>query len=518
MATLVIAAGLACTGRGTDPALGEIPAVALEGLEAGVREHIVQVREALDATLASPQAEPAVLGQSFGEMGKVYHCYELVDAAAVCYTNASRLLPREHCWVYYLGRLRLVRGEASAAAELLGRAVGLAEADLPSRLWLAKALVDLGRLPEATDQLAIALDLDPDFAAAHQVLAELAGVRGDHAAAAESFNRALSLQPHATQLHARLAATYRRLGKSDLAEQHLAQRGTGKVEIQDRLMYEIEIMNRSAKAHSDRGLALLQRGQPGPAAQAFRQSLQAAPGRLTARMNLGAALAQLGDIRGAIAQYRQVLEQAPEHATAHFNLGTMLAAAGDDEGARKHYRQALLIDPEHTDATFNLANALRREGAYGQALAHFERVIALDPGNVVAHLGAGRCLVRLRRFAAALECLQGAEQAFGRDHRVIDELARFLATCPDQQFRDGARALGLAQRNFAAKRTLNHVETLAMAAAEVGDFAAAVQWQQRAIKVAERAGDDQLAADLGEVLTGYQNGKPCRRTRPSRNQ
>jgi hypothetical protein len=70
--------------------------------------------------------------------------------------------------------------------------------------------------------------------------------------------------------------------------------------------------------------------------------------------------------------------------------------------------------------------------------------------------------------------------------------------------------LALASALVDEERSLPHVEALAMAAAETGDYASAVRWQQAGIDAANAAGRTDLLPVLGENLERYRSGRPCR--------
>jgi hypothetical protein len=89
-------------------------------------------------------------------------------------------------------------------------------------------------------------------------------------------------------------------------------------------------------------------------------------------------------------------------------------------------------------------------------------------------------------------------------------LARLLAASGDERVRDGRRALELVELLAARQRTTDLSETAAMALAERGRYAEAVEWQRSAIQVATDAGEIDAAVRMAENLTLYEQGLPCR--------
>jgi len=88
--------------------------------------------------------------------------------------------------------------------------------------------------------------------------------------------------------------------------------------------------------------------------------------------------------------------------------------------------------------------------------------------------------------------------------------ARFLATCPVAELRDGARALALTETTLARGRSPEKAQTLAMVCAELGRFDEAVRVQETAIELAQRSGADDLVPTLEQELQLYRTRRPCR--------
>ena len=87
---------------------------------------------------------------------------------------------------------------------------------------------------------------------------------------------------------------------------------------------------------------------------------------------------------------------------------------------------------------------------------------------------------------------------------IAHALARLLAASPDAGVRDGEHALRLASSVAAVAPTVRHLETLALAYAELGRCQEAAATQRRLLGAADEV--EGLRADLAR----YEAGPPCR--------
>jgi spermidine synthase len=96
------------------------------------------------------------------------------------------------------------------------------------------------------------------------------------------------------------------------------------------------------------------------------------------------------------------------------------------------------------------------------------------------------------------------------DPKTQNNLALLLATCEEASLRNGDKAVQLASQanSLAGGKNPLFLRTLAAAFAEAGRFGDAVQSAQKAIGLAQAAGQPDLAARLNDELKRFEAGLP----------
>ncbi len=168
------------------------------------------------------------------------------------------------------------------------------------------------------------------------------------------------------------------------------------------------------------------------------------------------------------------------------------------EEAIAHFSQALHIEPHYADAHNNLGVALAGKGRLDEAIDHYYEALRVQPDHKVAHVQLALALLRQERTEKALEHYHEALRLSPDSPMVLNNLAWILATHENPNFRDGARAVQLAEK---ACRLTGHenaafLDTLAAAYAEAAQFNEALQTAQKAIELA-------LAMGRVEAGEGY---------------
>ena len=238
-----------------------------------------------------------------------------------------------------------------------------------------------------------------------------------------------------------------------------------------------------------------------------------------AHLHVGHAFLEKGQLDSAIFHFQESLRLLSQSrlygstaALAHDGLGNALAAKGQRSDAIPHYEKALRIKPQYPAAEADLALALFREERVDEAISHWLRALSLDPNMVYACTGLGEALLRKHLPGEAIACYQRALQLAPHSAQSLGGLAWVLSTSSDAQFRNGPRAIQLAQQadQLTNGKDPRIIRTLAAAYAENGQFDEAINVTQRALQLAPAKSDPVLAKQLQMDIDLYRMNFPLR--------
>ncbi|MFM2081756.1 MAG: hypothetical protein RL380_447 [Verrucomicrobiota bacterium] len=299
----------------------------------------------------------------------------------------------------------------------------------------------------------------------------------------------------------------------------------------------------SALAHGNLGLELFNRGQLATAEQHQREAVRLKPDYTEGWNNLGQVLDGRGDTTGALAAYeralalhanfaepsvnlggllvrlgrrdegikhlRDALRRAPGLAEAHNNLAAALQAAGDYDGALASYREAARLRPDLGAIHHNLGSVFLDQRKLADAENEFELALKLNPNHAKSHAKLAHLLLLRGQKNLARPHLEAAVQLAPDDLDSHNSLAWLLATSDNHWPAVNAEALALAQRAVALTGGSHPapLDTLAAACAHAGDFSAAISHAETALRLAETAGDTQLADQIRAHLVRFRAGQ-----------
>jgi tetratricopeptide (TPR) repeat protein len=267
----------------------------------------------------------------------------------------------------------------------------------------ARALIELGRLPDADTRIGKALSVYPEFARAHEVRGDLFFARGDVHAAAEAYQRVLELDPKRHRARLQLVQAYLHLGRVDEAwelqaeikefsEDNKDMARAAELEKQEKFAEAENIYRRILIRHPDNVAAMrlwarlgMREKQYRIAERLLQQAVKVAPRFSQAWADLCEVQYEQEKFDDAIASAKQRIKLEPRTANAHFMLAAALASGGRYQDAIESYESGLEIAPDDVKALCASGNVLRTIGNADGAIAVFRKSIELDPLFVEAY-------------------------------------------------------------------------------------------------------------------------------------
>lgn len=227
----------------------------------------------------------------------------------------------------------------------------------------------------------------------------------------------------------------------------------------------------------------------------------------------------------AIKEFEQAININPKNADSYFELGRIYNFQKNYEESVKAYEKGLQIDPEgsyfvffhlglnyynskqfdkslenlhkaeklitdeysYTEYSVNfiLAKSYFLKKNYDKAIKYFKIVLELQPDYVHGYYLLSNCYINKRNHKDAINILENGLKQHPNSIEIITTLSWLLATSTFDNLRDGNRAFKLAERavDFTDGKNHNHLDTLAAAYAELGQFDDAIKTEENAIKV-----------------------------------
>ena len=262
------------------------------------------------------------------------------------------------------------------------------------------------------------------------------------------------------------------------------------------------------------GNAYARQGRFADSLQSYSESLRFNPGFADAYNGAGFALASLNRPLEAAEQYAAALRLKSDFPEAHFNFAALLETQGKTTEAEQHYAEALRYKPELTEARTVLGVLWARQGKLPEAVAQFAEVVRLRPDDPDAHLRLGLALSNQQKTEPAMAEFRETLRLRPETPAALAALATVLATHPNIRFRNGKEALQLARQanQLTGHQNPLHLDALAAALAETGDFAEAATTQALALRLASATASKEITAEMQKRLLLYQSGKPFRQS------
>ena len=293
--------------------------------------------------------------------------------------------------------------------------------------------VEAGLLPKKDENLQTALDwydaaleLDPDYAAAHagrcRSLVDLYPITDETRLideAESACGRALQLNPNLDVVHTALGALYSATGKYDRAEAAF--------------LAALAIDPNSVASLAGLGTIYMLQGKPAESEARFREAIGLHPGDWSAYNSLGYFLYRSGRYKEAAHEYQTVVALDRANPTGWSNLAAARMLSGDFEAASDAYQRVLEIEPWQM-AYNNLGLMYYYLGRAEEAIATQQRSVELAPNDHLAwsNLGdalwlGGQAKEANEAFETAARLARAAMEVNPKDPGVLMDLAWITA-------------------------------------------------------------------------------------------
>jgi Tfp pilus assembly protein PilF len=217
----------------------------------------------------------------------------------------------------------------------------------------------------------------------------------------------------------------------------------------------------------------------------------------------------------ALADYNEAIRLAPNFQRAYYNRGTVFMAQHSYDGAIADLTRAIQLAPSDLSAYSARAEAYLKKGERARAISDATVTIKLKPAEMRLTRGVHLCL-RAKAYEItgqpelALRDFREAARLMPNDAAVENRLAWFLATRPEDRFRNGHEAVLAAKHacELSDWKNSGWIDTLAAAYAEADDFQQAVKYEKQSLTDSSLA---QKQREEREKRLGlFQQGKPFR--------
>ena len=342
------------------------------------------------------------------------------------------------------------------------------------------------------------------------------------------INESLKINPNRASFWNNRGLVYMRMNQFDLA-------------IKD-ISYAIKLAPKYANAFNNRGMCYYAKGEFEKAIADYSEAIELRPEYPIFLVNRGVSLHSTGKQRQAMDDFNSALKirkniveayigrsnlflgtgdlaRAKDNASeairldaespeAYNNRGWIRYKTGDFAGGKEDFEKAIELDPEFPKAYSNMGVMLTEMKDYDSALQSLNKAIELDDLSALSYTNRGNAFLGKRQYVQARADFNKALDLAPNDTEALNGKAWFMSTCSKDEYRDGEKAVEMAKEacKGSGMRDWSHVDTLAAAYAETGDFEKAVEYESKAIEIAPKRKQEICK----KRLENYKKKKPTR--------
>ncbi|MEM7783218.1 MAG: tetratricopeptide repeat protein [Planctomycetota bacterium] len=323
-------------------------------------------------------------------------------------------------------------------------------------------------------------------------------------------------------------------------------RGIGKTEVAkieytnaaNDFKVSINLNEENANAHFNIGLVFYALEDFEQAVKAYDRAIELDDSKALWFVSRGSAHLGLDQRKKAKEDYIEAIRLDKRLADAYIGLSNIYLIEEDLEKAFKYADAAVEEQSNNAMALNSRGWILFKQEKYEEAIFDLSRAIRFAPKLSIAYGNRGVCYVAINDFENAIvdhtahlkltpnnpfALSNRAVAWFGKgeykkavaDYQAAEELAPnldealngyawFLATCPEEKYRDGELALEKAKAacKISEYKDWYQLDTLATAYAENDDFEQALKWAKKALEVAPKRKQDLCEEQIARFKKG----------------
>lgn len=391
--------------------------------------------------------------------------------------------------------LALPGGDLDKSREAINQAIELIEDDPQMK---ARALIMRAELSQDREQQAADLDeavkIAPKIADTHRARGMFRMLQAQLDDALADFEAALQVDPKNSDVYENKGVILFLQKKYD--------------EAKDAFDEAIKLEPRNASAYTHRARVLAIKKDRVGAFSNLEMALKIDPKNTGALLVRARLYMEARKNREALAEVENALRVAPGlieglqlHAALSAEAGRFAEAIRDLEQLRK-------VAPNNIEILMQLGMLYTVAKKPDKAIDNYNRVLAQDSAAWLALRGRADALLNQGKQSEAVVDYETALKIKADDPSILNNLAWVLATSPNDQLRNGKRAVELAESacKVTEFKQAHILSTLAASYAESGDFEKAVEWSAKAVTLGKGAVKNQLSKEL----ESYKEHKPWR--------
>lgn len=419
----------------------------------------------------SIRIDPRIPGH-FLERARLHLLQEDFEKAIADLNQALAIRPGDGPTLELRALVRADYGKPGDAIKDVNEAVRVRPDTPEPRITRGHVYAKLKDTAKALAEFTAALDLNPNHVEARIARSQVSHEIGDYDACIADLDAALKVNPMAEYVYllrgnAWVMKKDKARAVADLDEfvrlrsssaESLCARGeallvlgdeTGVADLDAAIMAD----SKYAPAYAARAKARHMQGEFSQAIADFDLALALSPRSIESRMGRAELLQDMNLYHKALADVEEAIRLAPSKSYLHYAQGKVHLGIQELEKASVDADMAISLDPANSWSHLIRGDVARARADYTAALAEYDRATELSP-----------------------------EEAYSFVRR-----AKLLSECPSPQYRDMSRAIRDATRacELTDWKASAYLSSLAACYAEAGDFKSAIEWQTKAMALAQ---------------------------------